>query len=594
MLKALAAFIALLTTSIAAQPLPPVLPWSGKSRELIAKSGDPWITPAEESGFRTTPSYDETFNWLRRLAGSAPELRLVSLGKSEEGRDIWMAVASREQFFTPEALMRSGKPTLLAQAGIHAGEIDGKDAGLMFLRDLTVGGRRRDLLDRANFLFIPIFNVDGHERTSRFARINQRGPELMGWRTTARNLNLNRDYAKLDAAETRAIVGALDRWQPHLYLDLHVTDGADYQYDITFGWNEHGYSPSIVRWLNSNLRPGLMVDLRQRGHIPGPLIFPAVDEDIAKGIVVGQAPPRFSTGYGDVRHIAAVLVENHSLKPYEQRVLGTVVLLEAALETLGRAGPELREATMADSRLRLDPVPLKWRAPSIPTAETMPFLAVQSRTTQSPISGATRTEWLGVPVPMRVPVIRQSEIAASVPRAKAYWIPAAWSDIAARLRLHGIQMERIASARQVNVEMYRLSDIKYDAQPFEGRVRVSAKTTTERRLETFAPGSHRVPADQPLGDLAALLLEPGSEDSYFQWGFMHEILQRTEYFENYVLEPLAEQMLASDPQIKAEFDKRLEADAEFRASATQRLMFFYERSPYFDQRWRLYPIGRER
>lgn len=595
-LKALAVLLSVLPFSIAAaQPLPPALPWSGKSRNLIAKPGDPWITPAEESGFRTTPSYDETFNWLRRLTSSAPELRLVSLGKSDEGRDIWMVIASREQFFTPEGLQRSGKPTLMAQAGIHAGEIDGKDAGLMFLRDLTVGGRRRDLLDRANFLFVPIFNVDGHERTSRFARINQRGPDVMGWRTTARNLNLNRDFTKLDAAETRALVAALDRWQPHLYIDIHVTDGADYQYDVTFGWNESGYSPSIMRWLNSHLRPAFMLDLRNRGHIPGPLIFPSsADEDIMKGLLVGHQQARFSTGYGDARHIAAVLIENHSLKPYEQRVLGTVVMLEVALETLGRAGLELREATMGDSRLRQDPVPLAWRAPQTPTGEIMQFLGVQLRAAQSPISGAMRTEWLGVPVPMRIPVIRESEIALSVPRAKAYWIPPAWGDIAERLRLHGVNMERVASPREIDVEMYRLTDAKLAAQPFEGHVRVTAKTTTERRRETFPAGSYRVPSDQPLGELIAVLLEPASEDSFFQWGFMYEILQRTEYFENYVLEPLAEQMLANDPKIAAEFAQRLETDAAFRASADQRLMFFYERSPYFDQRWRLYPIGRER
>lgn len=593
MLKALACLLALFTLTAAAQPLPPALPWSGKSRELLAKQGDPWITPAEESGFKTTPTYDETFNWLRRLTNAAPDLRLISIGKSDEGRDIWMVVASREQYFTPEALGRSGKPTLMAQAGIHAGEIDGKDAGLMFLRDLTLGGRRRDLLDRANFLFVPILNVDGHERASRYGRINQRGPEVIGWRTTARNLNINRDYAKLDSSEARAMVAALDRWQPHLYLDLHVTDGADYQYDITFGWNENGYSPSITRWLNSNLRPALMVDLRGRGHTPGPLVFPQ-DNEISKGIVVGMAPPRFSNGYGELRHIGSVLVENHSLKPYEQRVLGTVVLLEAALETLGRAGPELREATMNDGRLRLNPVPLAWRAPKNPTSETMQFLGVQSRTSQSAVSGAPKTEWIGIPVPMHIPVIRESEVALAVPRAKAYWIPAAWSDIAARLRLHGIDMERIAIAREVDVDMYRLHDVKLASEPFEGHVPLTLNTTIERRRETYAAGSYRVGTDQPLGELVTVLLEPASEDSFVRWGFMNEILQRTEYFENYIVEPLAEQMLASDPKLAAEFQKKLDSDAAFRASPEQRLMFFYERSPYFDERWRLYPIGRER
>src|SRR5689334_17454064 len=220
--------------SAIAAPLPPPIPWNGKSRELIAKPDDRLITIAEKTGFSATSTYAQTVVWLKQLAQAAPEVRLVSLGRSPEGRDIWMVIVSRDRLFTPETLQRAGRPTLFVQAGIHAGEIDGKDAGMMFLRELTVGGRWKSLLDKANFIFVPIFNVDGHERASRYGRINQRGPDVIGWRTNAQNLNLNRDYTKLDTDEMRAMVAALDRWRPDLYIDIHVTDGLDYQYDITF------------------------------------------------------------------------------------------------------------------------------------------------------------------------------------------------------------------------------------------------------------------------------------------------------------------------------------------------------------------------
>ena len=180
--------------------LPPALKWHGKSQSLIAAKNDPWITPAEQSDFVRTPRYDETMQWLRKLAEAAPELEMITLGKSPEGRDIWMVAASKEQAFTPAQMRATGKPIFLAQGGIHAGEIDGKDAGMMLLRDMTVAGKKRDLLEKANFLFVPIFNVDGHERFSAFSRINQRGPAEAGWRTNARNLNLNRDYAKIDSS----------------------------------------------------------------------------------------------------------------------------------------------------------------------------------------------------------------------------------------------------------------------------------------------------------------------------------------------------------------------------------------------------------
>ncbi len=584
------------TVGTPAAPLPPTLPWAGQSRSLIAKANDPWITPAEASGFRTTPSYNETVAWLKRLVAAAPDLRMVSLGKSSEGRDIWMVIASHDKVFTPETMRQIGKPTLFAQAGIHAGEIDGKDAGLMVLRDLTVGGRLHDLLERVNFLFVPIFNVDGHERASRYSRINQRGPENAGWRTTARNLNLNRDYTKIDTPEMRAMISALVMWRPDLYLDLHVTDGADYQYDITFGWNESGYSPHIAKWIESSLAPAINSALRDRGHVPGPLIFPVVDNDLTRGIARGNAPPRFSNGYGDLRHLATVLVENHSLKPYEQRVLGTVVALEAALDALARSGTSLKRATTDDALAFPDTVPLDWRVPQTAPdrQETMDLLGVESRTSQSPISGASKIEWLGKPVTTRIPVIRANEVAVSVPRPKAYWIPVAWSDIAVRLQIHGVMMERITTPRDVAVDVYRLQDPKLATEAFEGHVRLETKTTVEHVTQRFAAGSWRVPTDQPLSELIAVLLEPASADSFLQWGFFPEILERTEYFEPYVLEPLASQMLAADSKLAEEFQKKLDADPSFRVSSEARLRFFYERSPYFDRQWRLYPIARER
>lgn len=587
------AFLTIIAVDAFAQPLPPTLPWSGQSRELIVKAGDPWITPAEKSGFRFTPSYDETVAWLRKLDAAAPEMQMISIGRSPEGRDIWMIIASRERTFTPEALHR--KPLLFAQGGIHAGEIDGKDAGLMLLRDMTVGGRRRDLLDRANLLFVPIFNVDGHERASPYGRVNQRGPEIMGWRTTARNLNLNRDYTKLDSPEARAMVGALDRWKPDLYLDLHVTDGADYQYDITWGWNRTtGWSPSIVKWLDETLQPALTRDLQRTGHIPGPLVFPIAGDDVAKGLGAGNATPRFSTGYGDVRHLPAVLLENHSLKPYEQRVLGTVVFLTSAMETLARSGAALRNAIAEDERRHPDPITVAWTDPD----ETKPtrvidFLGIESRQTLSPISGTVRTEFLGRPVKMRVPVFEEVTI-TSVSRPKAYWIPPAWSDVAARLKLHGIAVEQITAPRELDVEMVRLDNPKLETTAFEGHVLLKTGAHLEKRREKFAAGSWRVSTDQPLGDLAVVLLEPLSEDSFLRWGFFDEILQRTEYMESYVTEALAEEMLAKDPKLVEEFRSKLLQDSAFRASPEARLRWFYQRSPYWDERWLLYPVARER
>ena len=199
---------ALLPAASPADFLPPAPPWHGASEALIARPDNPWITPAEKMGLLDTPNYDETIAYLKRLCAATPLLKLQEFGRTAQGRLLYVVIASKEGAASPAALRASGRPTVLAQAGIHAGEIDGKDAGLMLLRDLAFGGKTA-LLDRANFLFVPVFNAEGHERISEWNRPNQRGPVHQGYRTTAENLNLNRDYVKADTPEMRAMLALL-------------------------------------------------------------------------------------------------------------------------------------------------------------------------------------------------------------------------------------------------------------------------------------------------------------------------------------------------------------------------------------------------
>ena len=572
--------------------LPAVLPWSGASRDLVVDPDHPWITPAERSGLRETPRYEPTVAWLRDLVDAAPELDMRSIGRSPEGRDIWMVIASRDQAFDAKALRQSGKPTLLAQAGIHSGEIDGKDAGLMLLRDMTVRATKPELLSEANLLFVPIFSVDGHERFSKYSRINQRGPQAMGWRTTARNLNLNRDYSKLDSPEMRAMIAVIREWQPDLYLDLHVTDGIDYQYDITFGFNrEHGYSPRMAAWLERVYQPAVFGALADAGHVPGPLIFAADNSDLSKGIREWTAIPRYSTGYGDACHLPTVLVENHSLKPYDQRVLGTYVLLEASLRTLAAEGPALRAAVAADKKRDSPTVPLDWAHAETP--QPFEFLGVQHRRHTSAITGADWIEWLGRPETVTLPYHLDEVVTETVARPPAYYVPPTWPEVIERLHLHGIPLETLNTPREVDVEMYRITDFELARAPFEGHIRVTPTVRVEARRERFAAGSVRVPATGALGDLAVLLLEPRSPDSFFQWGFFYEVLQRTEYIEGYVLEPLITKMLADNPHLERKYRDAVAADPELAGNARQRRDWFYQRTPYYDERHRLYPVARE-
>jgi hypothetical protein len=193
---------------------------------------------------------------------------------------------------------------------------------------------------------------------------------------------------------------------------------------------------------------------------------------------------------------------------------------------------------------------------------------------------------------MELPLIR-FETTQTVSLPAAYWVPAAWGDVIARLALHGIRMERVTAPRDVEVTLYRLAEPKLATTAFEGHVAVTATAAPEKRRERYAPGSVRVPTDQPLGDLAAMLLEPASADSFFQWGFFDEVLQPTEYVEAYIMEPMAERMLAADAALSATYQKHLREDAAFAGSPVARLQWLYERTPFYDSRALVYPVGRE-
>jgi len=581
-----------MTAQLSAAPLPPAPVWHGASESLIAQPGNPWITPTEQNGFTETPNYEATRAWLERLDAACPLIRMETFGRTPQGRDMLVVFASADG-----AQFDARKPVLFIQAGIHSGEIDGKEAGMMMMRDICFGSKR-SLLDHVNIVFVPIFNIDGHERAGPFNRPNQRGPDNMGWRNTAQNLNLNRDYVKADAPEMRALLALLQRVHPDLYLDVHVTDGMDYQYDITYTFmGENGAytaSPRISRWLAANYRTGVDAALRREGHIPGDLVFAHNDRDIDEGLLGYAFTPRYSQAYGDIIHMPSILIENHSLKPFRQRVLGTYVLIEESLRLLAQHGAQLRAAIAADQLERPATLPVGWRQTEHPVRQR-DFLPIQREHYNSTASGAPETRWLGRAAP-QTPVPQYGvESTITLTRPRAYWVPATKPDVIERLRAQGIQFETIAAPRTVGVDMLRLPDAHPDATPAEGRTRVTSGAPIILHRDEWMPaGSIRVPTDQPLGDLAIIMLEPQSEDSLFAWGFFNEILQRVEYIEAYAIAPWADDQLAHDPQLRAAFEAKLASDPAFAADPDARLAWFYARSPYVDERYLLYPVGIER
>ncbi|HCH43006.1 MAG TPA: carboxypeptidase, partial [Algoriphagus sp.] len=593
MKKALLLLILLPIFTYAQDVMPPLLPWKGKSEALIVAKDHPWITPGEASDLKESPTYEVTYLWIKKLADSSPYLQLKSLGKSEQGRDIWILIASKNQFFDGERLKKEEKPLIFFHGGIHAGEIDGKDAGMMLLRDI-IHGEKGHLLDQANILFIPILNVDGHERRSPYGRVNQRGPVEMGWRTNAKNLNLNRDFTKIETAGVKAVIEVINEYEPDLYVDVHVTDGADYQYDITYGFvKTGGYSPAISQFLANTFQKEVDAALSSKGHIPGPLLFAANGDDFSSGNVAFSFSPRFSHTYGDARHLPSILIENHSLKPFRQRVLGTYVFMEQAILTMAKHYDAVKKAVTLDQNQAKESLDVKFKFRENP-ADTMQFKGIASRKEKSTLTGSEYVVWEGKAITQEVPTLLMDVPVQTVPIPKAYWISSEWSEVIEKLQLHGIEMEILSEPKDIRLEYSKVMDFKMGSQPYEGLMRVQEFSSEKiYRTQTFLSGSARVKTDQALGELAVILLEEESVDSFFQWGYFNSVFSQTEYMETYIMEPMIAQMLAKDPKLKTEFETKKSEDPDFAKNARRIYRWFYEKTPYFDQNWKVIPVGRE-
>ena len=580
----LAAFLASGATAQSPAPLPPPLAWSGKSEALIASASDPWITPAEASGFATTPRDVEVKAWLARLAAASPLVTVQTFGRTTEGRELIYVRASKGG---------KDRPVVLVQAGIHAGEIDGKDAGLMLLRDIALRGKS-DLLDTVDLVFVPVYNLDGHEQRNAYNFVHIRGPAEKGRDANARNIDLNRDYAKVDAPETRAMIALLRTLDPILYVDCHVSEGFDMQYDVTYtyaGWGRYARHRATAAWLEQRFGPAVSQALTAAGHLPAIYPSPIDTRQPDKGIRYSPEGPRYSTGYGDFIAVPTVLVENHMLKPYRQRVLGTYVLLEAALKIAARDAQRIAAAKAEDRASRPRALLTRWTPAAQPIGWIERFKGVAFDTYLSTASGRREQRWLGRPVTFRMPIIGQTPT-ETVRLPRAWWVPAAQTEVLDRLRVHGIVVETIDAPRTLRLDRVRLVDPKV-SQPNEGRYPITARFMHEP-VETVMPaGSVRVSADQPLGLLAAALLEPESQDSFLSWGFFPEMLAPAPSTDAFVLAALGDRMLATDAALKARFDAKLRAEPAFAADPDARLRWLYAQAGPGHPYPLRYPIARE-
>ncbi len=555
-----------------------------------------WETYYEQSNCLETPRYTSTIDYCEKLAAASEYIDYTSFGKSAQGRDLPLLIVDRNQNFTPERVKASGNTVLLIEACIHPGESEGKDAGLMFLRDVFIHQEYPDLLKNTTLLFIPIFNTDGHERFSAYSRINQNGPKEMGWRTTAENYNLNRDFIKADALEMQQWLALFNQWLPDMFIDIHTTDGADYQYSLTYGMHIMGdMNPEQTSWQNQYLTT--IEGQLKKDDI---LMFPYVSfrrwHDPRSGLIRQTSSPRYSTGYLANQNRPALLVETHMLKDYKTRVDATYHLLRYTVEYTDAQYQTLKAmneyADKEAKELAGKEFVLSYYTSQKDSSMTL-FKGVEYDIVHSDLTEGDWVQFSDMPKDYQLVLFDRlmEDKTANLP--DAYIIPVEWYHVINRLKMHGVHYTTLNEAQTFAIKTYKFRDVTFANRPYEGRQMVESFEMDELSMtKTFSAGSVIVPVNQRTAKIIAHLLEPDGPDSFVRWGFFNAIFERKEYVETYVMEKMAREMIKENPQLLKDYQQAVKEQPDVYNNQWAKVFWFYERTPYYDQLKNVYPVGK--
>ena len=545
-----------------------------------------FITDCEKSEFVKTPKFAETKAYFQKLEEASPMVHNTSFGTSPLGRELSLVIVDKDGLTTPEAIRAKGRVIMMVQSCIHAGEPDGKDATMIFLRDMVIGKKNIGLLDDVSFLFVPVFNVDGHENFTALNRINQNGPEELGTRNTSQQLNLNRDFLKADAPEMKAWLKLYNHWLPEMYIDVHVTNGADFQYVMTYAIDNmtDNMEPGITKWTRDIYEKQLCSMMEKVGY---PIFqYGSFKKYNAPetGFVADTFDPRYSQGYAAAHNRPALLIENHIYKPYKQRVDATVEAMIATARIMADNKESLKKALVeADAYTsspasRVEPFGFQYKATD-EVSYVANYLSWGRDTVKSDLSGG---EWVthnyNDPITLPMPVYASYKPSFSIKVPEAYILMPQWKNVVELLDLHGVKYTVLQEAAEVEVETYRYTGGKFSPRQSEGRITVQPQFTTQVEKLVYPAGSIYIDMNQPASRVAMWMLEPAAPGSLAYWGFFNVCVQASNEFwiRPQYMEVKGREMLAKDPQLKAAFEKKLKEDAQFASNPDAILGFFYD------------------
>ena len=561
-------------------------------KEYTEQDQSTFSTPFERSEGTETATYQEVIDFYLTLAKEFPQINVQTIGETDSGHALHLVTYNPDGNFNFQKI-REEKAVMLVNNGIHPGESDGIDATMLLFRDLAE--KTVTLPTNVVLTTIPVYNIGGMLNRNSTTRVNQNGPKAYGFRGNAKNYDLNRDFIKMDTKNTKTFASIFHLTQPDVFIDNHVSNGANYQYTLTHLFTQH------------NKLGGAMGDYLLNVFIPKvEERLNASDWDITPYVNVFNRPPetgftqfmdypRYSTGYSTLWNTFGVMLETHMLKPYAQRVKGTyafmkemMIIVDADFEKI----KQLRQQAF-EKDLALTSYPTNWIVDTTKTT-TIPFKGYEADTLLSSVTGLRRLKYdEEKPFEKRVPYSNQFKAIDAVSIPSAYIVKRGWQNIMEHLTANDIDFIELDKDTILKVEAYRIADFKTYKNPYEGHYpHYDTEVVSSTKRIRFHRGDFIIPTQQRGIRYLLEVLEPEAVDSFFNWNFFDSVLQQKEGFSPYVFEDLASQILAANTIMRDSFERKKNIDTAFAQNWYAQLNWIFHRSEYYEEAHMQYPVYR--
>lgn len=542
-----------------------------------------------------TVTYDEAITFYKQLDARYPNAKLLEYGNTDIGKPLHLFVITDDGDFNPESIRKKNKRILLINNGIHPGEPCGIDACLGFSADVLADKNLKLLLQHVVIAIIPVYNIDGSLNRSCCSRANQNGPDEYGFRANYQNLDLNRDFIKCDSENAKSFTKIFREWQPEIFLDTHISDGADYQYTMTLiATQQNKLNPILATCMNEKLLPSLYKKMEQKKWDMCPYIDTR-GETPKSGIVGFLEPPRFASGYAALFNTISFISETHMLKPYPQQVKATRAFMEVLLETMASNYEVIGIAKkQADNYCATEQQSfgIQWTLDTN-QFDILDFKGYEAAHKKSYVTGLNRLYYdHDKPFTKKINFYNYYPASLSVSKPYCYILPQSWHAAIEHLQLNKIKMERLKKDTIIAVESTYIKDYKSPQKPYEGHyLHNSVQLRKEQQNVKFYKGDYLIICNQSANRYIVEMLEPQAIDSYFAWNMFDACLQQKEGFSDYVFEEMAEEILNQNPALKDSLANYV-ATNKLENNGWEQLAYVYKNSPYFEKSALRYPVFR--